>query len=145
MPKTKKKTAKKPARKAKGKPVRKAKKPAKKAVKKTVKKAAKKSVKKAVKKTAKKTKKAVAPKLVVQKPVGAVTHFYNHIGVAIVQFTQPTPVGVVLHYKGATTDFMEKAASMQFDHQPIPVAPKGKQVGIKVKKPVREGDSVYLA
>jgi hypothetical protein len=137
MPKTKKKIAKKPARKTKGKPVRKTKKPAKKV--------AKKSVKKATKKAVKKTKKVVAPKIVVQKPVGAVTHFYNHIGVAIVQFTQPTSVGATLHYKGATTDFTEKAASMQYDHQPIAVAPKGKQVGIKVKKPVREGDSVYLA
>lgn len=80
-----------------------------------------------------------------QKPIGTVTHFYNKIGVAIVKFNKNVPVGTKLSYKGATTDFSEEAGSMQYEHQSIDSAPKGKQVGIKVKKPVREGDSVYEA
>jgi translation elongation factor EF-1alpha len=102
-------------------------------------------LKKSKKKVAKKGKatKPRAPKKI--KPLGVVTHFYGEIGVAIVKFNRKVPVGVELHYKGATTDFKETVKSMQYDHKPIEAAPKGKQVGIKVKKRVREGDEVHIA
>lgn len=77
------------------------------------------------------------------KPVGIVTHFFTAIKVAIVKFKQPIRIGAELHYKGATTDFKEVAKSMQYDHEAVKIAPKGKQIGIKVKKRVREGDEVY--
>lgn len=79
------------------------------------------------------------------KPIGKVTHFYNKIGVAIVKFTKAVPVGTKLAFKGATTDFKEVVQSMQYEHESIESAPKGKQVGIKVKERVHEGDSVYAA
>lgn len=79
------------------------------------------------------------------KPIGTVLHFYTEIKVAIVKFKQNVKAGTELHFKGATTDFKEKIKSMQYDHKPIAKAPKGKQIGIKVKKRVREGDEVYLA
>ena len=79
------------------------------------------------------------------KPIGAVTHFYNKIGVAIVKFNKAVPAGTKLAFKGATTDFQEVVESMQYNHEPIAKAPKGKLVGIKVKKSVREGDAVYPA
>jgi hypothetical protein len=90
----------------------------------------------------KKTVRVVAP---FGKPIGIVTHFYNEISVAIVKFNKKVPVGTILHFNGATTDFKEPVKSMQFDHEAIAVAPKGKQIGIKVKKRVREGDKVYEA
>jgi hypothetical protein len=103
-------------------------------------------VKKAKKGTPKKsTKKAASKKSAAQKPVGVVTHFYTHIQVAIVKFNKKISVGAKLHYKGATTDFAEGVKSMQYNHEEIKAAPKGKQIGIKVKKRVREGDAVYLA
>lgn len=88
-------------------------------------------------------KKKGAKKAKPAKPIGVVTHFYTEIKVAIVKFKQPVRAGAELHYKGATTDFKEVAKSMQFDHEAVKVAPKGKQIGIKVKKRVREGDEVY--
>ena len=99
----------------------------------------KKAAKKSVKKSSKKSRAAKA-----NKPIGAVTHFYNEISVAIVRFKEPVPLGAVLHFKGATTDFQHPVTSMQFNHQPISKAPKGKQIGIKVGKRVREGDKVHL-
>ncbi|HUZ93135.1 MAG TPA: translation elongation factor-like protein [Candidatus Paceibacterota bacterium] len=102
-----------------------------------------KAVKKAAKKAGKKTrapKKAKTP-----KPIGAVTHFYGDIEVAIVKFKKAVKTGAKLHYKGATTDFEEVAKSMQYNHKPVAVAPKGKEVGIKVKDKVREGDEVFDA
>lgn len=107
---------------------------------------AKKTVKKIVKKT-QSVKKSKAPvlkiKLKVEKPIGIVTHFYNGIKVAIVKFSKPVKSGSEIRFEGATTDFSQKVASMQYDHKDIAVAPKGKQVGLKVSKRVREGDKVY--
>ena len=77
------------------------------------------------------------------KPIGVVTHFYTDISVAIIKFKKNVRTGVELYFKGATTDFKETPKSMQYDHKPIAVAPKGKQVGVKVKKRVREGDEAY--
>ena len=78
------------------------------------------------------------------KPVGEVTHYYGGIKVAIVKFKKPVKVGVKLCFCGATTDFDQVVKSMQYDHQDIKVGPKGKEVGVKISKPVREGDKVYL-
>lgn len=91
-------------------------------------------------KTAKSRKPAKTP-----KPIGKVTHFYGNINVVIVKFNQKVSAGAGLHFKGATTDFKEIVKSMQYNHAPIATAPKGKQIGIKVKKKAREGDLVYKA
>jgi len=106
--------------------------------------AKKKAAKKAKKPAAKaKTKVRARAKRAV-KPIGKVLHFYNHIGVAIVRFSVRMKAGTKLQFKGATTDFVDVPKSMQFNHAVIAVAPKGKQVGVKVKKRVREGDLVYI-
>ncbi|KKT91196.1 MAG: hypothetical protein UW92_C0016G0005 [Candidatus Jorgensenbacteria bacterium GW2011_GWA2_45_13] len=78
------------------------------------------------------------------KPIGAVTHYYGGLSVAIVKFTTTVEVGARLHFKGATTDFTEAIKSIQYDHADIPKAKKGQEVGIKVKNKVREGDQVYI-
>jgi hypothetical protein len=106
------------------------------------KKVVKKIVKKTVKKSVKKKKPAIKKQKVL-KPIGAVTHYYTEIKVAIVKFKKPIRVGAELQFKGATTDFVEVIKSMQYDHKSIKIAPKGKLIGIKVKKRVREGDAVY--
>lgn len=80
-----------------------------------------------------------------QEPVGTVTHFFGGISVAIVKFTKPVSVGIKVHFKGATTDFVETIRSMQYDHQDITTAKKGQEVGIKVAEKVREGDQVFEA
>ena len=77
------------------------------------------------------------------KPIGAVTHYYSGIGVAIVKFNRTVKKGARLHFKGATTDFEETANSIQYDHKDIEEAKKGMEVGIKVSEKVREGDEVY--
>ena len=79
------------------------------------------------------------------KPVGKVTHYYAHIKVAIVKFNTKVKAGTELYFKGATTDFKEASKSMQFDHEPVASAMPKKQIGIKLKKRVREGDLVYKA
>ena len=90
-------------------------------------------------------KKAASAKMAVkaEKPIGKVTHFFNHIKVAIVKFKLPVKLGTEVRLQGATTNFSTVIESMQYDHKPIKVAKKGQEVGIKLKKRVREGDMVY--
>ncbi|MEK7137872.1 MAG: hypothetical protein AAB787_00030 [Patescibacteria group bacterium] len=102
----------------------------------------KKVAKRAVKKKAVK-KKLVLAKVKREKPIGEVTHFFGKIKVAIVKFKAPVKVGAEVWFKGATTDFSQVIQSMQFDHKPVSVAKKDKEIGIKVKKQVREGDLVF--
>jgi len=78
-----------------------------------------------------------------QKPIGKVTHYYGHLGVAIVEFNKSVNVGEKIHFKGAHTDFEQAIESMQFDHKDIPSAKKGQGVGIKVSEKVHEGDKVF--
>lgn len=94
-----------------------------------------------------KTKKVVAKKKTVAKkikPVGVVTHFYTAIKVAIIKCKQPIKTGATISIRGATTDFKQKIASMQYDHAAVKVAKKGQEIGVKVAKRVREGDEVFI-
>jgi len=115
----------------------------KKAVKKKVvkKKAAKKT---AVKKTVKKIVKPAA-KPVTEIEVGMVTHYYDHISVAVIKVSGKIKVGDMLHIKGTHTDFKQKVDSMQIEHEQITEAKRGDDIGMKVKEPVREHDVVYMA
>jgi hypothetical protein len=95
--------------------------------------------------TKKVAKKAVALKVIKpQKPIGKVTHFYSGLKVAIIKFNTPVKTGTAIAIRGVTTNFKDVIKSMQLDHKVITTAPKGKQIGIKVKKKVREGDVVYV-
>ncbi len=96
---------------------------------------------KAVKSVAKKLK--INVKKPLGKPIGVITHYYGGIKVGIFKFNKSVKVGAELEIRGATTSFAEKIGAMQYDHKPISVAPKGKQVGIKLKKRVRVGDKVF--
>lgn len=110
-------------------------------------KAAKKKVvvkKKVVTKKKAPSKKIKAIKVKAEKPIGVVTHFYNHIKVAVVKFKVPVKVGVKVLFKGATTDFSQVISSMQYEHESIKVAKKGQSLGLKVAKRVREGDEIFI-
>ena len=47
------------------------------------------------------------------KPIGAVTHFYGDIGVAIIKFKRVFKAGEKVHFIGATTNFKETVKSMR--------------------------------
>lgn len=102
-------------------------------------------LKAAHKKKKKAVKKAKVAQKVQGKPIGIVTHFYTKIKVAIVKFKKPVTIGAVIAIRGSKTDFEHKIVSMQLDYEAIKKAPKGKQIGIKVGKRVREGDEIFEA
>lgn len=79
-----------------------------------------------------------------EKEVGKVSGFFSHVGVAAIKLSAPLKVGDKVHFKGHTTDFEEKVASMQIENKPVKEAKKGDHIGIKIKDKVRPNDKVFV-
>jgi translation initiation factor IF-2 len=77
------------------------------------------------------------------KLIGEVTHFYNRIGVAVVDLSGAIELGNQIHFFGRNTDFHQHVQSMQIEHQPVSEAGKGQEIAIKVERRVRNHDKVY--
>ena len=75
--------------------------------------------------------------------VGHITHFFSKINVAVLELTVPLAVGDRILVKGPTTDFEQVVESMQIEHEQVQTAKPGDSIGIKVKEPVRDHDTVY--
>jgi translation initiation factor IF-2 len=76
--------------------------------------------------------------------VGKVVKFFSKPSVAAIEISSgELRVGDTVRFKGHTTDFEEKVASIQVEKEAIEVAETGFLVGIKVKDRVREGDKVF--
>jgi translation initiation factor IF-2 len=75
--------------------------------------------------------------------VGEVTHFYNHLGVAVVDLSDALKIGDQVHFFGRSTDFRQEVTSMQIEHEPISEAGKGQEVAVKVDRRVRKRDKIY--
>jgi hypothetical protein len=169
----KKAASRKPAKKTAAKKAVRKKSPAKKIVKKkpsgrkaVIKKKAivKKTAKKVLKKTTVKAERTVPSKLFTIEPgppppgippveeparheeaIGTVTHYYSHLGVAIVQINNGMlKAGDRIHIQGHTTDFIQPVESMELEHQRIDQAAPGQVVGLRVKDEARVHDIVYL-
>jgi hypothetical protein len=78
-----------------------------------------------------------------EKPIGVVTHYFGNIKVAIVRFKKPVMIGTKVRFEGATTHFLQKISSMQYNHKSVGAAKKGQETGIKVTRRVRKGDNIY--
>ncbi|UCD99049.1 MAG: hypothetical protein JSV42_19275 [Chloroflexota bacterium] len=77
------------------------------------------------------------------KLVGEVNHFYNRIGVAVIDLLDNLKIGDHVHFLGRSTDFQQVVESMQIEHQPITEAGKGQEIAVKVERRVRNHDKVY--
>jgi putative protease len=75
--------------------------------------------------------------------VGKVTHYFDRIGVAVLDLTAELKVGDHILILGRTTDIAQPVSSMQIDHQTIQSALPGMDVALLVADPVRVGDKVY--
>ena len=80
-----------------------------------------------------------------EEAIGTVVHYYSHLSVAIVQInTGKITKGDTVHVKGHSTDFVQKAESMEYEHASIDQASAGQSVGLLVKDHAREHDIVFL-
>ena len=80
-----------------------------------------------------------------EEAIGIVTHYYSHLGVAVVQVNKGSlSTGNTIHIVGHSTDITETVASMEYEHQHVDQANAGQNVGIKIAGSAREHDIVYL-
>lgn len=78
------------------------------------------------------------------KLIGEVTHYFDKIGVAIIELAGPLSVGDKIRIIGGeATDFDQVVESMEIEHEKIKKAKKGDSIGVEVKEKVREGYKVY--
>ena len=82
-------------------------------------------------------------KMADKKLVGRVTHFFPKISVAVVAVEDTIRTGDRISFEGPSTNFEQTIASMQVEHEKIPEAKKGHEIGMKTDQPVREKDLVY--
>jgi putative protease len=78
------------------------------------------------------------------KLIGKITHYFDKIGVAVIELSDGLKVGDTIRIVGGeTTDFEQTVDSMEMEHEKIEKAKKGDEVGMKVKEKAREGYKVY--
>jgi len=79
------------------------------------------------------------------KAIGKVVHFYDKLGVAIVDLkTSGLKVGDEVKFKRGDGEFSQKIASLQVDHEDVESVKKGDSFGVKVDQPTKVGTEVYL-
>ena len=73
--------------------------------------------------------------------MGTVSHYYDKIGVAVVEVTSVLHVGDHIKIAGSG-EFTQAVDSIQVEHEKKESAKKGDTVGLKVIQPVHEGDEI---
>lgn len=76
--------------------------------------------------------------------LGVVSHYYDHLGVAVIDLDKTIKVGDKIKFVKHGEDlFQQEVSSIQEEHKQVETAGKGKAVGLKVDKKVRDGVEVY--
>jgi len=78
------------------------------------------------------------------KEIGMVTHFFDHISVAVLTLTAKIRVGDTLHFLGHSTDFKQEVTSLQIEHKEVKEAKKGDDVAMKVTQRVHPNDKGFM-
>ncbi|MBM3208693.1 hypothetical protein FJZ40_00155 [Candidatus Shapirobacteria bacterium] len=75
--------------------------------------------------------------------VGVITHYYDKIGVAVLELSDELAAGDTIKISGHGREFTQVVASMQVEHEQIQSAKRGQTVGMKIDQEAKEGDEVY--
>lgn len=76
--------------------------------------------------------------------VGAVTHYYGKIEVAIVDLSGDLNVGDKIRFTRAGEDlFEQEVRSMQIEHKQVKSAKSGQTIGLKTDEQIKDGAEVY--
>ena len=79
-----------------------------------------------------------------EKEVGKVTHWYDKIGVAVVDLSGSLKVGDQIKVRRGDEEFETAVESIQIDHEPVKSAKKGDEAAIKLPQKTKEGATIYL-
>jgi len=74
---------------------------------------------------------------------GLITHYYDKIGVAVVELLDNLAVGDKIKIVKDDQEFTQEVSSMQVEHQTVEKAKKGETVGLKVDQAVKNKAEVY--
>jgi len=77
--------------------------------------------------------------------IGKVVHWYDKIGVAVIELTGSLKVGDTIKVVHGDKEFTEAISSMQLDHAPVKSGKKGQQIAVKLSEKAGEGSTVSLA
>ncbi|MFA5967054.1 MAG: U32 family peptidase C-terminal domain-containing protein [Patescibacteria group bacterium] len=77
--------------------------------------------------------------------IGTVTHYYDKIGVAIIELRDTLKVGDAVKFVKGGDETTQTINSIQIEKAPVDSANKGDIVGIKADQPTKEGTEVYKA
>lgn len=76
--------------------------------------------------------------------IGSVTHYYDKIGVAVVDLDANLAVGDSIKFvRGGEDLFEQKVESIQIEHEKLESAKKGDTIGLKVEGDLKEGAEVF--
>lgn len=76
--------------------------------------------------------------------IGKVSHYYDKLGVAIVELDGTLSVGDKIKFSRGGEDLFEQAVeSIQIEHEKVESAGKGKIIGLKTEKAAKVGSEVY--
>jgi putative protease len=75
--------------------------------------------------------------------IGRVTHYFAHVGVAVIELTGALKVGDTIKIVGGETEFTQPVDSMEVEHQKIQQAKKGDSIGLKINQKVKDSYKVY--
>jgi hypothetical protein len=79
-----------------------------------------------------------------EQEIGVVTHYFSHLGVAAIRLTAGAlAAGDTVHVKGHTSDMTFKVESLQLEHQTVPAAAAGQNIGLRTPAHAREHDKVF--
>lgn len=77
-------------------------------------------------------------------PIGKVTHYYDKVGVAVVDLQLGTlKVGQQIKFKRGEEEFTQTVESLQVEHQSVLEVKAGDSFGLKVNQPTKPGTLVY--
>jgi len=79
-----------------------------------------------------------------EKQVGTVTHWYDKLGVAVVNIIGKLSKGDAIKIKRGDNEFEDTVSSIQIDHKDVDSAKKGDNAALKLSQPTKEGATVFL-
>jgi putative protease len=77
------------------------------------------------------------------KLIGKITHYFDKIGVGVIELSDKLKIGETIRIIGGEVDFNQTVDSMQVDHKEVKEGKKGDSVGLKIDQKVHEGYKVY--
>ena len=77
--------------------------------------------------------------------IGKVIHYYDKIGVAVIELKKGLKVGDKVKFVHGENSFEQVIESMQLDHVQVDVGKKGQEIAVKVDKKVGSGTLVQPA